>query len=271
MRLRVSHTLTCRYRPAVNGVIGVLRLTPRSHYGQHVIDWSIDVGVDCRLRQSEDAFGNITHGFQVTGPVEQLRIEATGEVELFDATGFVRDATERFAEEFYLRDTPATTADAALRAFAGDIASRAETPLARMHALMGALHEMASCDPAQRPADSAVEAFATRRGPAADLAQMFIAAARHLGVPARYVSGFALDAPASGPEGHAWVEAHLEGYGWIGFDPSLNLCPCGRHLRLAMGLDLLAAQPMRSARGGFGEDETLAVTTMTGAGQSQRQ
>ncbi|MBL8590750.1 MAG: transglutaminase family protein [Methylobacteriaceae bacterium] len=271
MRLRLRHVLTCRYRPTANGVIGVLRLTPRSHYGQHVIDWSIDVGVDCRLRQSEDAFGNITHGFQVTGPVEQLRIEATGEVELFDATGFVRDAIERFPEEFYLRDTPATAADAALRAFAAEVAAGAETSLARMHALMGAVRETIAHDPGLKPAAGAAEAFAARRGAASDLAQVFIAAARHLGVPARYAVGVALDAAQPGPEGHGWAEAHVEGYGWIGFDPALNLCPCGRHLRLAMGLDLLAARPMRSARGGFGEEEIVAVTTVTGAAQSQRQ
>ena len=43
----------------------VLRLTPRSHEGQHIASWRIDLDVDCLMLASEDAFGNIVHTFDV--------------------------------------------------------------------------------------------------------------------------------------------------------------------------------------------------------------
>lgn len=59
-------------------------------------------------------------------------------------------------------------------------------------------------------------------GSCRDLAALFIEAARHLGVPARFVSGY-LRTEGSGPDHgatHAWAEAYVAGHGWTGFDPT---------------------------------------------------
>ena len=84
-----------------------------------------------------------------------------------------------------------------------------------------------------------------------------MACARHLGVPARYVSGYvARDAtPCRMPDGaHAWAEVYLDDYGWIGFDCANGLCPIDTHVRVAVGLDFADAAPVRGARkGGDGE------------------
>lgn len=258
MRLRVRHRLVCSLRPTAAGVLGQMRLTPRDHAGQHVLDWSIDVSQDCRLRAHEDAFGNLLHGFQIAGPLEHFVIEASGEVELADSTGFVREAVERFPEELYLRETPATHPDPALRAFVEATTQKETAPLGRLHALMAALGETMTLDPAAPPADSAAAALTARRGPAADFAQIFVAAARLLGQPARYVSGHALEAPRPGAIGHGWAEAFVESYGWIAFDPALGHCPVGRHLRVAVGLDRRDADPLRLARAGYGEESVEA-------------
>ena len=60
MRIRISHATTYRYDAPPTGVIQMLRLTPRNHDGQYVVDWRIDLSEDCLLHQHEDAFGNIT-------------------------------------------------------------------------------------------------------------------------------------------------------------------------------------------------------------------
>lgn len=257
--MRVRHRLVCSLRPVAAGVLGQMRLSPRDHVGQHVLDWSIDVSQDCRLRVHEDAFGNLLHGFQIAGPLEHFVIEASGEVELADATGFVREATERFPEELYLRETPATHPDPALRAFVEATTQKETTPLGRLHALMAALGDTMTFDPDTPAADSAAAALTARRGPAADFAQIFVAAARLLGQPARYVCGHAIEAPQPGAIGHGWAEAFVESYGWIAFDPALGHCPVGRHLRVAVGLDRRDADPLRLARAGYGE-ETVEST-----------
>jgi hypothetical protein len=80
---------------------------------------------------------------------------------------------------------------------------------------------------------------------AAALAHGFVGACRALDIPARVVTGYLLDAPEGVSPFHVWAEAFDDGLGWIGFDPSIQLCPTDRHLRLAAGLDLGDAQPLK--------------------------
>ena len=49
MRICVAHETVYRYDTPSSGVIQTLRLTPRNHTGQYVVDWRIDVSADCRL------------------------------------------------------------------------------------------------------------------------------------------------------------------------------------------------------------------------------
>ena len=49
MRMRIAHATTYRYDAPPTSVIQMLRLTPRNHEGQYVVDWRIDVSADCRL------------------------------------------------------------------------------------------------------------------------------------------------------------------------------------------------------------------------------
>ena len=61
MRIRVSQLTVFRYDPPAKSLIQTLRLTPRNHDGQFVVRWRVDVDIDGRLHQGEDAFANITH------------------------------------------------------------------------------------------------------------------------------------------------------------------------------------------------------------------
>ncbi|MBM3654356.1 MAG: transglutaminase family protein, partial [Alphaproteobacteria bacterium] len=96
MRIRIRHETTYRYAEAPRMAVQHLRLTPRNHDGQHVVGWRIDVDRDCRLVQSEDAFGNTLHRFSVDGPIESISTVVEGEVTTFDMAGVVSGAVERF-------------------------------------------------------------------------------------------------------------------------------------------------------------------------------
>ena len=96
-------------------------------------------------------------------------------------------------------------------------------------------------------------------GDAASQAHSFAAAARHLGLPGRHVTGYLLrDADSAGSAAHAWAEAYVDRIGWIGFDPVEKLCPDGHHVRVATGLDALGAAFFR----GTGADSTAAHATI---------
>ena len=108
MHVRIHHSTVYRYDPPAAGAIQLLRLTPRDYDGQHVVRWRIDLSVDARLTANEDAFGNITQVFSVSGPLAELRIDVEGEVETQNTHGVVSGAVERFPPRLFLRPRPQT-------------------------------------------------------------------------------------------------------------------------------------------------------------------
>jgi transglutaminase-like putative cysteine protease len=278
MRISVAHESVYRYDPAASGVIQSLRLTPRNHAGQYVVSWRIDISADCRLEAQEDAFGNVVHAFSVDGPLSELRVLAEGMVETQDTAGVVRGAVERFPPSLFARETPLTAADEAIAGyaaqFAAPVAGQSQTQgavpvtaggaagdgtLPMLHALLARLHQDMALDHelavrTVENTDTAAAAFARRRGACQDVAHVFIAVARSLGVPTRYVSGYFPGADGMPGSSHAWAEAYVPDLGWVGFDPAYGFCVTDQHVRVAIGLDAIGAAPVRVARyGGGGE------------------
>jgi transglutaminase-like putative cysteine protease len=270
MRIRVSHQTVYDFAPPAKSLIQTLRLTPRNHDGQFVVHWRIDVDTDSRLNPGEDAFANITHGLSVSGPVERMAVTVDGEVETHDTAGVIRGTVERFPPSLFLRDTPLTLADEDLGDYARAAAEAAGADtLTRLHALKTALHAAMTLMPATQgtAAANAAAAFAARKGMSQDFAHAFIAGARHVGIPARFISGYRADPDSdAGGTSHAWAEAHVEGLGWIAFDAAHDICPSVGHVRVAMGLDADGAAPVRGTRFGGGQewlDVTIRVMTQS--------
>jgi transglutaminase-like putative cysteine protease len=269
MRIRVTHRTRYTYAPPAKGAIQLLRLTPRGYDGQHVRAWRLDADCDCRLRPGEDALGNVTHTFNADGPLESLVITVEGEVETQDTAGVVRGTVEPFPPALFLRDTALTTADEEIRAFAAEGAAEAGADaLGLMHAMTARLHanmrfEIGATD----AATAAAEAFGRAHGVCQDFAHVLIAAARSRDIPARYVSGYLVrsDGAVEQDAGHAWVEAHVEGLGWVGFDPANGISPSDAYVRVAVGLDYLGAAPVLGARHGGGRESLSVEVRVEGA------
>lgn len=272
MRLRILHETTYRYATPASRAIQILRLRPQGHEGQYIVNWRIEIDHDCRLEAASDPFGNAVHSFTAEGPLAGLTIAGEGEVETQDTGGVVRGQVDRLPPAVFLRDTALTTADAAIRDFADTIAGRIATGRVDMfHALMSGIRERLRFEVnATDTGTSAAEAFALRHGVCQDFAHIFVAAARHLGVPARYVSGYLFRPGLAVDEaGHAWAEVLIDDLGWVGFDAANEVCPTDGYVRLAVGLDYLGAAPVRGTRYG-GTGETLAVrVVVTEAGRKR--
>jgi transglutaminase-like putative cysteine protease len=262
MRIRISHLTTYRYDTPAKSVIQTLRLTPRNHDGQYVTRWRIDVSADCRLNQHEDAFGNITHAFTAEGPFSELSVQVEGEVETRDTQGVVVGAVERFPPSLYLRESALTEPNADLAAFAVAVRDAAGTDTLKLlhHMLERLRDEMVFDTNPTYASTTAAEAFALKRGVCQDFTHIFVAAARSLGIPARYVGGYFRrnDGVVDQDAGHAWAEAFVPGLGWVAFDPTNGISATDAHVRVAVGLDYLGAAPVRGTRFG-GAGETLAV------------
>jgi transglutaminase-like putative cysteine protease len=271
MRLRISHSTTYRYEPAATGITQILRMTPGSHDGQYVAEWQIDVSTDSRLHVRQDAFGNVTHVL-TEGAISDLTITVEGLVETHDTGGVLRGTDERFPPSLFLRSTPLTAVNAAMAAFSRELRSESEHDvLGFLHALMLQINDHMTFD--QDPTNSgtsAGEAFGLKRGVCQDYAHIFIACARSVGVPSRFISGHFLrsDGMVNQQAGHAWAESFVPDLGWVAFDPANAVCATDAHVRVAVGLDYLGAAPVRGTRYGGG---TEALTVAVKVDQAGRQ
>lgn len=259
MLISIRHVTRYSYAEPVTYSIQSLRLTPASFRGQRVRDWRVRAGGAAPELQFKDGFGNLVHLIAINARHEELVIEAFGTVETEDRTGVVAGLPKVTPPRVYLKETEQTRPDTAIRTVAQS--AQGQDQLTRLHALVGAVRDRVEYVPGVTNAHTgAAEALADGKGVCQDHAHIFIAAARTLGIPARYVTGYLVLGDHSTAEAHhAWAEAWVEGLGWVGFDVANRICPTERYVRLAAGLDAGYAAPIVGSRRG-GNAEKLVVS-----------
>lgn len=257
MRLAIDHRTTYRFTEPQARLTQLLRLTPADHETQTVTNWLLHVDCDARMRSGRDGFGNRITMLYVDGPIDAIEIAVSGEVITDPSGGVVRGANEPLPPPLFLRITPLTAPNATIAEFAADVTAGTGDDMARLHALNAAIFARFDHDRGRpAPGRTAAQAFDQPRASPRDLAQIFAAAARGLGVPTRYVSGYSpvcLEADA-GPAPHGWAEAFVDGRGWVGFDPCAGAVADEAYARIAIALDSLGAAPVAGARFGDGEE-----------------
>ncbi len=132
----------------------------------------------------------------------------------------------------------------------------ADGPLAMAHRLSELVSGAIAYVPgATHAKTTAAEALAKGEGVCQDHAQALVACARHLDMPARYVSGYLFATEGDMAEAaHAWAEIFIAGLGWVGFDAANECCPDDRYIRLGSGFDAVDAAPIRGTARGTGEE-----------------
>lgn len=247
MKLLVRHQTIYNYEAGSSRVAMLLKLKPRDHVGQRVLEWEVRINDEPVVNFAPNAYGDLEALWMRHDRTDRATILATGIVETSDTVGVISGLREQFNPHIFLRETPLTAASSQIREMAKAIPS--VDPLARLHALSAAVIGNVSYRAGvTNAATTAAEAFALGAGVCQDHAQVFIGAARSIGVPARYVTGYLL---AQGEdalhETHAWTEALVPGFGWIGFDPSNQICVTENYIRVACGLDADDAAPVRGS------------------------
>lgn len=252
MLLTVLHATTYRYADTVQRSTQYIRLTPAQGAHQRIREWAVDLPAPAVTMR--DAFDNLTHVLTLDAPHDTIRLIARGTVEV----GEIDDGEPagRVNPMVFLRHTALTQPDDALRAFGepmrGQVRAR---PLIGLTDLAAAVLERLPTRKGLTTAEtSAAQAFAAGGGVCQDQVHVFVALARELGVPARYVSGYVYSPNREQVASHAWAEAWI-GSRWVGFDVSHAGKAESARLKLAVGLDYLDACPVRGVRLGGGDEQ----------------
>ncbi|AOY90802.1 transglutaminase [Cupriavidus sp. USMAA2-4] len=198
MRLAIRHISRFQLDDHAAYALQRLHLRPQSGPGQTVRAWQVTIdGIEPMLTYA-DGLGNQTDLVRHEGDKPEVVIVAAGVVETHDCAGVLGQGDSYAPPWLFERETELTRAGDAVAALAAEVPG--ETPgLEVLHWLMTAIHGRVAYTPeraAEAPAD-AEAALASGEGSSRDYAHVFIAAARALKIPARFISGYLMtDSPA---------------------------------------------------------------------------
>ncbi len=258
MRLTINHTTRYRYDAPVDYALQQVRLSPPNTAQQDVRSWEITVEGGRIETQYRDHNGGQVHLVSVERGAEEVAITAAGEVETTDTAGVLGKVYGPAPLWYFKKPTPLTEAGPGITALAKHLSESGDL-LAALHALSSSILMAAPYRIGETyAATTAEEALMGGSGVCQDHAQIFVAAVRAAGLPARYVSGYLLmDDRIDQDASHAWAEAHVEGLGWVGFDVSNGISPDERYVRLAHGRDYRRAAPISGLRLGTSRESMI--------------
>src|SRR5215831_5811045 len=273
----IRHLTVFRYDASVSESLMEVRMHPRTEGGQRCLSFQLSVDPRARVHLYRDYLGNSVHHFDVPGKHKELKILAESLVELeppaelperlgpdawkeLDDLVAAGDYWEMLMPGQYAQ--PGEALDSLIKEFRVE---RRDDPLMFLRDVNKSIYSWFDYVPKATRVDSPIDhAIEARKGVCQDFAHIMTALARHVKIPCRYVSGYVLprkeNRDRAGGATHAWVEALLPGYGWVGFDPTNNLLACERHIRTAIGRDYADVPPTRGLfKGSAGSELTVSV------------
>jgi len=270
MRFSVRHETLYTYSAPVRLGEHTLRLSPREQdLSVHSAEILVEPRPDSR-QDLVDADGNRLVKVSFGGVTSKLRIVSTfeGETQAMPVSvGAVPPLPwDTSAEARYMGDGE----EATVRRFAENLLSEAggnvEVFLEQLVQMLfrQTSHRMRPTGRAQAPE----ETLRTMSGACRDVAVLFMSAARAIGIPARFVSGYQAFADTSDGKRylHAWPEVWLAGSGWRGYDPTHGTVNAGDHVGLAAAPEQRATMPVAGSYSSDGATSKLDFNLRIDAG-----
>jgi transglutaminase-like putative cysteine protease len=222
MKLEIVHSTNYRYSGPIAETVMEVRLQPMDGNGQRCLQFDLVVSSGIVPRSYQDGYGNNVHYFNLVRPHTRLNVTSRSVVE----TGLVveSDPGEELVYDFLRFRSPVKDVDGvrelAARHPIADHRSGPDVERALDELTLTISRDFAYDRAVTDVYSSVDEVLALRAGVCQDFAHLFLAVARAMGVPARYVSGYIHAAGGAGAASasHAWAEGWVPGRGWVGFD-----------------------------------------------------
>ena len=278
VRVALNHQSVYRFDRPVKLWPHEIRLRPAAHGRTPILSYSLNIEPAGHfINWQQDPFGNWIARLVFPEPANELivTIDLVVDMTVINPFDFFM---EEFAENFpfaypaelkrelapYLEAEPQTPLFAAWMS-----RTQAALPSQEMRTidLLVAVNRLVQADvgyivrmePGVQTPEQTLE---LQRGSCRDSAWLLVQALRHMGLAARFVSGYLIQLVADvkaldGPSGtdrdftdlHAWTEVYIPGAGWIGLDPTSGLLAGEGHIPLACTAMPSSAAPVIGSTG----------------------
>jgi uncharacterized protein (DUF2126 family) len=285
IHVALNHVTHYRYDRPVTLSPQLVRLRPAPHTRTPVLSYSLTVAPEPHfVNWQQDPQSNYLARYTFPEKVRELRVEVDLVAELavynpFDfflephaeATPFTYESWQLHELQPFLHTVPRSPR---LSRYLDAIP---RTPQRTIDFLVGLnqrlqqdIRYVIRMDPGVQPVEETLELAS---GSCRDTTWLLVQLLRHLGLAARFVSGYliqltpdvkALDGPVGAAQDftdlHAWCEVYLPGAGWIGLDPTSGLLAGEGHIPLACTPEPASAAPLT---GGVDEAEVEFTHAMS--------
>ena len=276
IRVALNHQSGYRFDHPVKLWPHEIRLRPAAHSRTPILSYSLKVEpADHFLNWQQDPFGNWVARLVFPEKTSELKVTVDLVADMtvinpFDF--FIDEAAENFPFAYaeglkrelspYLETEPATPLLAGwLRRTRKELLAK---PLRTIDMLVG-INQRVQGDVGyivrlEAGVQTPEQTLELKRGSCRDSAWLLVQALRHLGLAARFASGYLIQLKADvkaldGPSGtevdftdlHAWTEVYIPGAGWIGLDPTSGLLAGEGHIPLACTAMPSSAAPVIGA------------------------
>ncbi|GAC1544995.1 MAG: transglutaminase family protein [Vulcanimicrobiaceae bacterium] len=286
MEYTIDHQTTYYYPDTVDESYTVVHLQPRSDQHQFCTRYALELSPKVRFHAYADRYGNDVQHFAILPRHASLSITAHSNVvtmrdrvppEPTEATRALLASDAHLPRYYdYVHESEYVHFTPELAAFASELGPPGERIGVWCASVAHRINETFAYDTdATTVRTTVADALRAKAGVCQDFAHVMIAALRSARIPARYVSGYifggesrVLGAEAS----HAWCEAYLPPYGWVGFDPTNDRLINDYFVKVAIGRDYRDVSPIRGVyRGSKHSEMSVNVAMDVLAGMQQQQ
>ena len=250
-RYKILHRTYYNFPAAVQLGPHVLRLRPREGHELHIESAALEITPPATLRWHRDVEDNSVAIATFDTPTRQLVIESEVIIQQFNESPldflvadyaidypFAYSPEDRVVLSPYMNGADHAASDP----LAAWIANfwQPEEPIqtyALLQRLSTHIQQTLTYQIREEPGvQTAADTLSRGTGSCRDFANLFMEAARHLGLASRFVSGYLYAEPSAVNYGstHAWAEVFLPGAGWKGFDPTIGKIVGTDHIAVAV-------------------------------------
>lgn len=276
MKYDIKHITVFRYEDMVEQSLNQIRLKPRNTECQRLISYNLKIAPMSMTKEYIDIWRNTIESFFIAEKHNELVIISNSIVSVQRApyiytiqfSDKMREIffSQLFKEHYlaYLSTSSFTyLRDEQKNEILSKLPDPTLNPVQFALKLMSYLYNTIEYDAtATTIKTTAEEAFDLKRGVCQDYTHIMLAVLRHVGIPARYISGYLYVGQGDDLIGetatHAWVEIMVPGIGWIGIDPTNNVEVLENHINLCVGRDFRDVSPVEGVY--QGGKQTLEVT-----------